>query len=60
LHGHHGQSPRRPCGNANCRRRGSINSLPIPAPDASGMGAASRGPFYFAWGCFRNFVRIRL
>jgi hypothetical protein len=26
------------------------------APDASRTGAASRGPFYFAWGCFRDFV----
>src|ERR1700675_971865 len=27
-----------------------------PAPDASRTSAASRGPFYFAWGCFRDFV----
>src|SRR6266852_7022046 len=26
------------------------------APDASRTSAASRGPFYFAWGCFRDFV----
>src|SRR5438445_1269373 len=26
------------------------------APDASGLSAARRGPFYFAWGCFRDFV----
>jgi pimeloyl-ACP methyl ester carboxylesterase len=24
-------------------------------PRTRSMGAASRGPFYFAWGCFRNF-----
>src|SRR5438309_1997688 len=29
---------------------------PSRAPDASGVSAASRGPFYFAWGCFRDFV----
>jgi hypothetical protein len=29
---------------------------PFRAPDASGPRAASRGPFYFAWGCFRDFV----
>jgi hypothetical protein len=26
------------------------------ASDASGVSAASRGPFYFAWGCFRDFM----
>src|SRR5438132_6136741 len=26
------------------------------APDQHSTGAASRGPFYFAWGCFRDFV----
>ena len=26
------------------------------APDASRTSAASLGPFYFAWGCFRDFV----
>ena len=26
------------------------------APDASRTSAASGGPFYFAWGCFRDFV----
>jgi hypothetical protein len=26
------------------------------AADASGLSAANRGPFYFAWGCFRDFV----
>jgi hypothetical protein len=26
------------------------------APDASRTSAASRGQFYFAWGCFRDFV----
>ena len=29
---------------------------PSCAPDASGVRAASRGPFYFAWGCFRDFL----
>src|SRR3954453_122171 len=28
----------------------------IRAPDASSVSAASRGPFYFAWGCFSDFV----
>ncbi|MEH2554543.1 hypothetical protein V1286_002072 [Bradyrhizobium algeriense] len=25
-------------------------------PDAGGLSAYIRGPFYFAWGCFRDFV----
>jgi hypothetical protein len=29
---------------------------PSRAPDASGVSAARRGPFYFAWGCFGDFV----
>src|SRR5204863_2450035 len=29
---------------------------PSRAPDASGVSGASRGPFYFAWGCFRDLV----
>jgi len=29
---------------------------PPRAPDASGVSAASLSPFYFAWGCFRDFV----
>ena len=32
---------------------------PSRAPHASGA-SASRGPFYFAWGCFRVFVSGRL
>src|SRR5438094_5260349 len=30
---------------------------PCRGPDASGVSAASRGPFYFAWGCFRDLTR---
>ena len=26
------------------------------APDAAQHGSASRGPLYFAWGCFRDFL----
>ena len=33
-----------------------LDDGPSGAPDASGVSAASRGPFYFAWGCFRDFV----
>jgi hypothetical protein len=29
------------------------------APDAAQHGSASRGPLYFAWGCFRDFLSRR-
>src|SRR5215207_7467647 len=35
--------------------RSGRDAGPSRAPDASGA-SASRGPFYFAWGCFRVFV----
>jgi hypothetical protein len=35
---------------------GDTDHFSSRAPDASRTSAASRGPFYFAWGCFRDFV----
>src|SRR6266849_557144 len=37
-------------------RLGWTDHFSCRAPDASRTSSASRGPFYFAWGCFRDFV----